>query len=183
MNKLNSVRFFPDWGEDYPYSVIGFLEFINYVLSIQSNIDSWIEIGSHLGESSTLILGFPQIKNLCCIEASKQSCDILQKKFHFEIISSRCNIINRLSDNAHATIDDNSIDIVYIDANHSFEYVSNDIKNYYNKVKTCGFLSGHDYSDSWPGVKQAVDNFIVDYGYDRKDLILFRDSSWLIRKK
>jgi len=183
MTQLKSVRFFPEWNEIYPYSVIGFLEFINYILSIQPTIDNWIEIGSHLGESSTLVLGFPQIKKLHCIEASQESCEILQQKFSKDIQKSRCSIIHEISDIAERHFINESVDVVYIDANHSFESVSKDIENYYHKVKSCGFFAGHDYSNAWPGVKEAVNNFIINYGYSPKDLIVFSDSSWLFRKK
>lgn len=40
---------------------------------------------------------------------------------------------------------DNSIDFVYIDADHSYESVKNDIIAWLPKVKQGGILAGHDY--------------------------------------
>ena len=40
---------------------------------------------------------------------------------------------------------DNSLDFVYIDANHAYDYVVEDIALWYPKVKNNGFVLGHDY--------------------------------------
>jgi hypothetical protein len=42
---------------------------------------------------------------------------------------------------------DNSLDFVYIDANHAYDYVVQDINTWYPKVKKNGYLLGHDYLD------------------------------------
>jgi hypothetical protein len=56
--------------------------------------------------------------------------------------------------------------ILYIDANHEYEYVKRDIHNWYPKLKFGGVFSGHDYFDGKTkhgvfGVKSAVDNFCI----------------------
>jgi len=57
------------------------------------------------------------------------------------------------------SLDDDSIDMVYIDADHSYESVLNDLNLSYKKVKTNGFICGHDYiSDA----KIAIDNFCIE---------------------
>lgn len=40
---------------------------------------------------------------------------------------------------------DNSLDFVYIDANHTYECVYEDIELWYPKVKPGGIVAGHDY--------------------------------------
>jgi hypothetical protein len=40
---------------------------------------------------------------------------------------------------------DNSLDFVYIDANHAYDYVRQDIELWYPKVKSGGWVMGHDY--------------------------------------
>jgi hypothetical protein len=42
---------------------------------------------------------------------------------------------------------DKSLDFVYIDANHAYDYVVQDIKLWYPKIKEKGYLLGHDYID------------------------------------
>jgi len=43
---------------------------------------------------------------------------------------------------------DNSLDFVFIDGNHSFEYVIEDIAKWSKKVRPGGIVSGHDYWNS-----------------------------------
>ena len=42
--------------------------------------------------------------------------------------------------------DDESLDFVYIDANHAYDFVKEDIELWYPKVKKGGVVSGHDYT-------------------------------------
>lgn len=42
---------------------------------------------------------------------------------------------------------DNSLDFVYIDANHKEPYISQDITEWYRKIKVGGILAGHDYTE------------------------------------
>jgi len=61
---------------------------------------------------------------------------------------------------AAATFSDASLDFVYIDADHAYEAVSEDIRAWWSKVKPGGVMAGHDYDHRTdPGVPQAVDEF------------------------
>lgn len=55
-----------------------------------------------------------------------------------------------------------SLDFIFIDANHTYEDVKADILAYIPKVKKGGVLGGHDYCDGWPGVVQAVNEIFGD---------------------
>jgi cephalosporin hydroxylase len=56
--------------------------------------------------------------------------------------------------------DKESIDLAFIDSDHSEEGVTRSIVAWYSKVKAGGILAGHDYSrEDWPGVVAAVDKF------------------------
>jgi hypothetical protein len=67
--------------------------------------------------------------------------------------------------------EDNSYDIIYIDGDHSYNGVKNDLINAYNKIKNGGYIMGHDYEMNMKkakqnynfGVKEAVDEFCIDY--------------------
>lgn len=50
-------------------------------------------------------------------------------------------------------------DLIYIDAAHEYFPVYLDIKTYWPLLKAGGRMLGDDYTDSWPGVKQAVNQF------------------------
>ena len=54
------------------------------------------------------------------------------------------------------------VDFVFIDGNHTYKYVKDDILKYWPKVKTGGFLGGHDYIPGHPEVRMAVDDFVKD---------------------
>lgn len=179
---LKSVRFFPNWDENNPHQVTGLLHLINYVLSLKPSINRWLEIGSHLGESSTLLFGFPQIKTIHLVEQSKYSCDLLSERFKHEILQNRCLIHNGLSQKILSSFENFIFDCVYIDGNHSYDSVIEDIMISNSKTINDGFLCGHDYNKSWPGVIDAVNFFISNSNYSQKDLVLFEDSSWLLRK-
>lgn len=53
-------------------------------------------------------------------------------------------IIPKSSEEASYDIEDNSLDICFIDADHSYEFVKKDILNYLPKIKNGGVLCGHD---------------------------------------
>lgn len=53
--------------------------------------------------------------------------------------------------------DDRTIDFCFLDGSHDYESVKSDCLAWEKKVKPRGILSGHDYSKSWPGVIQAID--------------------------
>lgn len=55
-----------------------------------------------------------------------------------------CNIIEKWSMDAVKDFKDESLDFVFIDGNHSFQYVVNDIAEWSKKVRKGGIVSGHD---------------------------------------
>jgi predicted O-methyltransferase YrrM len=55
---------------------------------------------------------------------------------------------------------DESLDAVFIDADHRYESVKKDIISWMPKVKKGGILAGHDYIRTHNGVIQAVDELI-----------------------
>jgi len=89
--------------------------------------------------------------------------------------------VKKLSDDAIDMFEDNSIDFIYIDGNHKYEYVKRDIENYWKKVKQGGILAGHDITiakDNY-GVARAVEEFC------RENNLFFypsRTDWWIIKK-
>jgi len=60
----------------------------------------------------------------------------------------RCELIRKTSMDAVKDFEDGSLDFVFIDGNHSFEYVIEDIVQWSKKVKKGGIISGHDLWNS-----------------------------------
>ena len=53
---------------------------------------------------------------------------------------------------------DLKFDFIFIDADHRYDAVLDDIKLAFKYIKRGGVIAGHDYGRSdWPGVKRAVD--------------------------
>jgi len=55
-------------------------------------------------------------------------------------------IINKFSMDALADFEDESLDFVYIDGNHSLPYITADIFGWEPKIRKGGIISGHDYA-------------------------------------
>ena len=52
------------------------------------------------------------------------------------------------------------LDFIYIDADHSYQGVWDDLCAWFAKVRTGGIIGGHDYDHSYfPGVRRAIDEF------------------------
>lgn len=69
--------------------------------------------------------------------------------------------IESSSEQAADRFADGSLDLVFIDANHSYAFVKKDIQKYTPKLKSTGLLTGHDID--YPGVNKAVNEVIKDY--------------------
>jgi len=57
----------------------------------------------------------------------------------------KCHIVRKFSMDALKDFENESLDFVYIDGNHEFGYVAEDIYEWEKKVRKGGIVSGHDY--------------------------------------
>lgn len=100
---------------------------------------------------------------------------------------NRVEIIRSTSAEAAPGFADETLDFAYIDGQHHYEAVAEDIALWYPKVKPGGLLCGHDYLDGFVdnaafGVKKAVDEFVFRQGLDLL-VSLERDfPSWFVFK-
>lgn len=62
-----------------------------------------------------------------------------------EGFEDRALMLRMYSNQASKLFADDSLDFVYIDANHKYEYVKEDIELWWPKLKSGGMISGHDY--------------------------------------
>ncbi|CAE7374233.1 unnamed protein product [Symbiodinium natans] len=60
----------------------------------------------------------------------------------------------------------NSMDIVYVDGDHSYEGVASDLNAWWPILRDGGAMVGHDYTITWPGVVRAVNEFADVHGLD-----------------
>lgn len=116
------------------------------------------EIGVHRGSHCRMLCeAIPKLKLLCidswqyyddyrqrysqdrldgCMEQTKQ----VLTGYDFQIIKGD-------SIESSKNIPDESLDFVFIDANHEFQHVVNDIAAWAKKVRPGGIVSGHDFKD------------------------------------
>ena len=90
----------------------------------------------------------------------------------------RYTIQRMTSEQASSLYADGSLDLVFIDGDHSYEGCSTDIRLWWPKVKIGGILGGHDYrTDKNFGVIRAVHEFIGNSGFR-----LGLNHTWFITK-
>jgi len=98
--------------------------------------------------------------------------------------SDRVKIMKMLSSDAAPKFKDGQLDFVFIDGNHSYDAVKQDLELWWPKVKVGGMFSGHDYENKLTDgkhceVKKAVDEFVSANGLN---FFTTECSSWWIPK-
>jgi hypothetical protein len=99
-----------------------------------------------------------------CPQGFRCSTGYIKRVFYENIdkfvSEGRVRIISKPSHKACDDIDNNSLDFVFIDADHSYEHTLEDIKCWYSKVRDYGLICGHDFTHpKCPGVEQAVNEY------------------------
>lgn len=150
---------------------------------IEENLNSnsiVCEIGSFIGKSSELFaLNCDQVYCVDPWELNKQvdsdPMSIAENRFD-EMSKNYLNIhkIKDYSINATKLFADKFFNCVYIDGNHDYEFVKNDIIHWLPKIKDDGFISGHDFH--FDGVRQALKEL-----FDLSLIKVYSDYSWLIK--
>jgi len=136
------------------------------------------EIGVFQGETSRSILESTKTKHLYMVDPWMADFDTSRGLYttkgdpgkdyrevaHFfnETFPDRSTIIRKESVNAVNEIDE-QIDFVFIDANHTYEAVWQDLEVWIPKIKTGGLVMGHDWWKKFPGVIQAVTEFCQNH--------------------
>ena len=91
---------------------------------------------------------------------------------------SNVSFVRMMSSEAVGVVPD-GLDFVYIDGNHSYNFVKGDIELWFPKIKAGGFLGGHDYDYTQSSIVRAVDDWIDENdGLDLK----FYGNDWWVNK-
>lgn len=85
--------------------------------------------------------------------------------------------IKKTSIEAARDFTDSSCDVVFIDMDHRYEAVKQDIQTWFPKVKSNGYIAGHDYTSDWQGVIDSVNEI---FGQEN---ILNIDTCWIYKKE
>lgn len=163
--------------DDHRHSLrVGFLDFVS---SLPENL-TMVEIGCYRGESTKMFLDSGKVKHITCIDpfdfgGTTGGGDVAAvRKIFMETIAEYGNKVTHIdaySKDAVSNFADGSLDLVYIDGRHEYEYVHQDITLWLPKVRPGGIISGHDHQH--PDVVRAIKEIL---GTDFKTHI---DETWL----
>lgn len=90
----------------------------------------------------------------------------LEEEGRKRLEGQRVSFLKMYSNEAAPLIQSERLDFVYIDANHSYEYVVQDIAAWLPKIRPGGIIGGHDYSHPKGkgfGVIEAVEGWTKAY--------------------
>ena len=134
---------------------------------LQHNLKRGAEIGVWQGETSSHILKntdcFLYLVDLWSSSAKyKKWNQEKNKRITLKRIkkSQNSKILQGVRWDVAQQIQDQELDFVFIDGDHSTEGVRNDIQAYTPKIKQGGYIMGHDWD--WQSVKTAVLEFCVE---------------------
>lgn len=151
------------------------------------------EIGVASGRYSEILCqNNPKLELLCIDIWKKERVYNLAKE---KLAPYNTTIIRKSSLEAAKEVKDESLDFVFIDADHKYESVREDLEEWAKKVKVGGIVAGHDYYvfpySKNRGVIDAVDEYVkkhniplqltdLDYNAESRD---DRHPCWYFIKK
>ena len=160
-----------------------FQDFLKYVGKTQDKVIA--EVGCFRGYLTRVLL--KHFKNVIAVDpwqsgydegdqSSFADMDEVKSEFDREAgIADNVEVMEMTSAEASKLIKDESLDIVYIDANHTYDSVIEDLTLWLPKVKLGGYITGHDL---WfDVVRQAIGDF-----FRKEPDISFVDSSFIYKK-
>ena len=165
-----------------PKSLKGLDSMIDYIAKFHNTKNLTIlEVGSWTGSSAEVFA--KRFKSVLCVDPWESTKNTISAKYNMRKVEKEFNEIEKKYSNIHKLrhriediihiFENKSIDVIYIDGEHTYNVVKRDIGLCLPKCKF--FLCGHDY---WKGrfdsVIKAVDEF-------KKPDKIFSDTSWLIK--
>jgi len=159
------MKNFPEWFD--------FADFYDFIAN-RFNEGIFVEIGTWKGLSITYLAKKVQHKPIIIygIDTFKgtpgehdEDIDIINGTLYDTYLKNTASYsaIHTLIADSHkvyASFEDESIDFLFIDGDHHYESVIQDLKNWFPKIKQGGIISGHDYAYGGEcGVIPAVDGF------------------------
>jgi hypothetical protein len=128
---------------------------------------SGVEVGVRGGENAARLLQLTSMY-LYGVDINRwPQIDVLEAKY-----SHRFKFYHMPSDMASDFFCEESLDFIYIDADHKIDSVAADLKYWYPKLKVGGVFCGDDYCSCWNplegayGIVEAVEAFIADKDVD-----------------
>jgi predicted O-methyltransferase YrrM len=111
-------------------------------------VDTWE--GAELGKMLRTLVQYPEVLQ-ATNSSGLEDVDVV----------SKLRLVRCESTRASWLFADGAVDVVFVDADHSYDGVRADVATWLPKLKPGGLLAGHDYSPDWPGCMQAVDELFA----------------------
>ncbi len=134
-----------------------------------------VEIGTRKGEFAVILCQRNLNLHLTCVDPwaaySSWTQDLQDAYYacavtHLKVFPN-VTVLRKTSMEAVGEFKDGSLDFVYIDGNHVFDYVMLDILYWQHKVKSGGIIALHDYCQSYRGgVVAAVEAYTRSHHID-----------------
>ncbi len=171
------------------------------MVKISNNNSHFVEIGSWLGKSTSYMaveisnsgkkIKFDAVdtwnytKNLDDFSAYENFIKTNNINPYEEFLSNikpiknYINVIKEYSVDAAKLYNNESLDFIFIDGAHDYYNIKNDINAWFPKVKSDGYIGGHDYEPTC-GVPDAINEF---FGTNIVTIINgYLAKSWLFKK-
>lgn len=187
INDLNAVEFsrrrriWAPWMEKYGIKRVcevgvfasqNFKRFLHANPEVAVGVDAWIEDGNPGHNDSS----FTQ-------EKLDEQCEYFKSLMHRYPVMR---LYRMYSDEAAKNFPDNYFDLIYIDADHSYEGCKKDLEAWWPKLKPGKYFTGDDYSHSHAPVNKlkfevirAVDEFAAKQGLP---VYILTSNGWAIIK-
>ena len=113
-----------------------------------------VEVGVEKGIYSEIICKTNPGVKLHCVDAWErykgyrdfvESMEPNYEETKWRLHQYDCNLIKKYSMDAVKDFKDNSLDFVYIDGNHDFQHITNDLVEWRKKIRVGGIIAGDDY--------------------------------------
>ncbi len=160
-----------------------------------------VEIGVHEGDHALSLLENLNIKKLYLIDPWEEykeynnNSEGYMGKFITDLsdaekvtrrrmkkYSNKVEIIKNFSNDCLDKIP-NNLDFVYIDSNHNYKYIKQDIKNYWKKLKVGGILGGHDFYNGFHRICDDVIKRVCEFAVENKLQLRTDMPDWWFVKK
>jgi len=147
----------------------GFEDVYRFLLSTINGHGTFVECGAWLGKSSSFLCDIASpLVSIYIVDhwrgsiSEQDSTHKIAKntdiyaQFLANMGSRKFTPIRKPATEAAKIFKDSSCDVVFIDMDHSYDSVKQDIATWLPKVKKNGYIAGHDYCPYWHGVIGAV---------------------------
>lgn len=182
----NTLRYSPpkEWHgpNDYNCLYFGLVHSVQWIYDYLKKGDlNLLEIGSYKGESTSIFASSGLFKEITCIDpldGNEEALEMLNDdwktvKTQFYTNTRHWDHINLIQDYSFNQVNnfpDKYFDVIYMDADHSYDALKRDIELYLPKCSK--IIGGHDYGDDHPDVKKVVEDL-----FEKPDIV-FCDGSW-----